>query len=338
MSQKNETTILIVSLLITSALIGVGIWFFNPFAKNPSSRDSNITNNSTSSPANPSNLNSDSNNTTFAQVQKVPNGLFSYGGSTSWATIRGQVDPAIQIVWPQFKLRYTHPNSGSANSSAGIRMLLDNQLSFAQSSRPLNDKEYQQAQQRGFTLKEIPVAIDGRAVGVHPSLNIKGLTVAQVEAIESGKITNWQEVGGPNLRIKRYAIQGEDTNNVEFLPSPTAAMAKVASDPGGVILASAALIVNQCKIKPLPIGRTAQEFIPPYKEPLIPIDQCSTTKRNQVNTDVFQSGTYPLTRRLFVVVKQNGLIDQQAGEVYANLLLTNQGQEIIDKSGFVRIR
>jgi phosphate transport system substrate-binding protein len=37
-------------------------------------------------------------------------------------------------------------------------------------------------------------------------------------------------------------------------------------------------------------------------------------------------------------VKQNGQTDQQAGEAYARLLLTNQGQELISKAGFVRIR
>jgi phosphate transport system substrate-binding protein len=57
-----------------------------------------------------------------------------------------------------------------------------------------------------------------------------------------------------------------------------------------------------------------------------------------VNTEAIQSGKYPLTRRMVVVVKQDGQIDQQAGEAYASLLLTAQGQELIEKAGFVRIR
>jgi phosphate transport system substrate-binding protein len=57
-----------------------------------------------------------------------------------------------------------------------------------------------------------------------------------------------------------------------------------------------------------------------------------------VNTEVIQSGKYPLTRRLVVVVKQDGQIDQQAGEAYAHLLLTTQGQELIEKAGLVPIR
>jgi phosphate transport system substrate-binding protein len=41
---------------------------------------------------------------------------------------------------------------------------------------------------------------------------------------------------------------------------------------------------------------------------------------------------------LFVIVKQNGQADQQAGVAYAQLLLTAQGQNLISKAGFVSIR
>jgi phosphate transport system substrate-binding protein len=57
-----------------------------------------------------------------------------------------------------------------------------------------------------------------------------------------------------------------------------------------------------------------------------------------VNVDAFRSGAYPWSRRLFVVVKENGQLDQIAGETYANLMLTDQGQEIITKAGFVSLR
>ena len=66
-------------------------------------------------------------------------------------------------------------------------------------------------------------------------------------------------------------------------------------------------------------------------------DKCPE-QRNQVNVEAFRSGEYPLSRRLMVIVKQNEEFDQQAGVAYANLLLTSQGQELIEKAGFVRIR
>ncbi|PLZ86807.1 phosphate ABC transporter substrate-binding protein [Fischerella muscicola CCMEE 5323] len=344
MSQKNETTVLLLTLVITLGLVGgVFLWLAN----NSGIRFFNAKNN-LSEPIQPPTAE------TFAQLPNVPSGLFNYGGSTTWAPIRKNVDTAIQTVFPQFQLRYTDPTIGAPGSGSGIKMLLDNQLAFSQSSRPIKDEEYQKAQQRGFTLKEIPVAIDGIAVAVNPNLKVPGLTVAQLKDIYTGKITNWQQVGGPNLAITPYSrrleeggtveffdenvLEGEKFGaNVQFIPTTTEALKEVAKNPGGMYYASAPEIVGQCTVKPLPLGKTVDKFIPPYKEPFIKLQQCPQ-QRNQLNASTFLSGEYPITRRLFVIVKQNNQSDQQAGETYANLLLTNQGQELISKAGFVRIR
>jgi len=97
------------------------------------------------------------------------------------------------------------------------------------------------------------------------------------------------------------------------------------------------IVVPQCSIKPLPLGRTQGQYITPYQEPLVLPSECPS-KRNKLNIEAFQSGKYPITRNLFVVVKQNNQIEQQAGVAYANLLLTEQGQELIFQAGFVKIR
>jgi phosphate transport system substrate-binding protein len=345
MSQKNETTVLVLALLITVGLVGAGLWWFTRGSGLNGERSVQ----NQSQPSEPSNSVE-----SFAKVQNVPSGLFSYGGSTTWAPIRKDVDLAIQTVWPQFQLRYTQPSIGSPGSGTGIKMLLNNQLAFSQSSRSIEQAEYQQASQRGFTLKEIPVAIDGIAIALNPSLNIPGLTVAQIKDIYTGKLTNWNQVGGPNLPITPYSRRKEEGgtieffvenileggafgSNVQFIPTTTEALQKLAGNPGGIYYASAPEVVPQCKVKSLPIGRQPNQLVPPYKEPFVPLSQCPG-QRNQLNVEAFKSGQYPITRRLFVIVKQNGQADQQAGEAYANLLLTTQGQELITKTGFVPIR
>ena len=58
----------------------------------------------------------------FLRVKNVPSGLFNYGGSTTWAPIRGDVDPDLQIVHPYFKLRYLDPVDGDPGSGTGIKM------------------------------------------------------------------------------------------------------------------------------------------------------------------------------------------------------------------------
>ena len=351
MSKKNETLTLLLALLMTAGIIGGGSWWLlGRVADNTDNLSLGIPNNSQQQ----SNQSGKTAPQTFAQVQNVPSGLFSYGGSTTWAPIRKEVDVAIQTVWPQFRLRYTDPTSGAPGSGRGIKMLLNNQLAFSQSSRPLKQEEYQQASQRGFTLKEIPVAIDGIAIAVHKDLNVSGITVAQLKNIYTGKIANWNQVGGSNLPITPYSrrieeggtvnfftenlLQDEDFGaNVEFISTTTEALKKIADNPGGIYYASAPEIVPQCTIKSLPIGRKADDLVAPYQEPFVPLSQCPG-QRNQLNRAAFQSGEYPITRRLFVIVKQNSQDDEQAGIAYANLLLSAQGQDLIAKAGFVSIR
>jgi phosphate transport system substrate-binding protein len=122
-----------------------------------------------------------------------------------------------------------------------------------------------------------------------------------------------------------------------YVDTTTEAVRKVAANPGGIYYASAPEVVPQCIIKSLPLGRTSSQFVPPYQEPFVLPSQCPN-KRNQLNSQAFRSGDYAITRNLFVIVKQNGQADQQAGVAYADWLLTPQSQYLIEKTGFVRIK
>ncbi len=340
MSQKNETAVLVLALVITLGLGGGIFWWLT---KGSGIKVGSFINNE-----------SQQNGSTFTSVPNVPSGLFSYGGSTTWAPIRKVADPVIQNDLPRFQLRYTDPTSGAPGSGSGIKMLLNGQLAFSQSSRSVEPGEYQQAKQEGFALKEIPVAIDGIAIAVNPNLNISGLTIPQIKDIYTSKITNWQQIGGPNLPIIPYSRRQEEGGTVEFfvenilgkekfgatvkfIPTTTQSLREVGNNRGGIYYASATEVVGQCAVKPLPIGRKSDQLVPPYKPPFVPLRECPQ-RRNELNADAFKSGEYPITRQLFVIVKQNSQSDQQAGEAYANLLLTGQGQELISKAGFVRIR
>ena len=363
MSQKNETPILIVALLITVGIVGGGLWWFtqksgislsgglnspSPTNNQPDSTPPPVSNNQ---PNSTPPVNSDRN---FALIAKVPSGLFNYGGSTSWAPIRLNVDSAIQAARPEFRLQYVTPTGESPGSSTGIRMLIAGKLDFAQSSRSLRDDELSSAQARGFKLQQTPIAIDGLAVAVNPKLAVSGLTIDQLRAIYTGKATNWQQLGGANIPIQPYSRAANDGGtveffiqdvlgnqkfaaNVQFVGTTTQALQKLASSPGGIYYASAPEVVPQCTIKPISLGRKANELVAPYQAPFVPLSQCPI-QRNRLNTEAFQSGAYPLTRNLFAIVKQNGKDEQLAGEAYVNFLLSNQGQELISQSGFVRIR
>lgn len=346
MSSRNpykELTLLALAIAGSVVVLGGILLLYNRIFPNESGAELNAGNSLKAS-------NCDS----LAKEQKIPTGLFNYGGSTTWAPIRRDVDPVLQRICPKFQLRYIEHPTRTPGSSTGIQMVLENQLDFSQSSRSLKAEEQQIAEQKGFSLQEIPVAIDGIAIAVNPKLDLAGISVDQLKQIYIGQITNWNQVGGPDLPIIPYSRREEDGGTVEFfvenildkqnfgsnvqvVDSTTDALRNVSETVGGIYYASAPEVISQCSVKPLPLINKSNEVVPPYQLPFIPLSQCPN-QRNKLNVSAFQSGQYPITRKLFVIVKQNKGSEQQAGEAYANLLLSPDAQQLIEKAGFVRIR
>ncbi|MEH2095442.1 phosphate ABC transporter substrate-binding protein [Nostoc sp. 'Peltigera membranacea cyanobiont' 213] len=339
---------LIIGKVLTLMVIGGLLWWLlkpNLLSRNSVDSSSNQSLKSVSNTATASN---------FQTITDVPTASFNYGGSTAWASIRQLVDSQIQSDRPELKLRYVDPVNASPGSSSGIRMLLDGKLDFAQSSRPLTDEEQAMAKARGFTLEQHQVGMDAIAVVVNPSLKVSGLTVDQLHQIYLGRITNWNQVGGPNLPITPLSQRPEDADtvifstnsdlkgealgsNVQYVYSATEAVRQLSKIPGGVYYASARSVVFQCSVKALPLGSTSGQLIPPYREPMVSPEQCPR-QRNQLNTQAVKNGSYPIIANLFVIIKQNKGREQQIGNAYTNLLLTDQGQRAIEQAGFVGVR
>jgi phosphate transport system substrate-binding protein len=277
-------------------------------------------------------------------VKDVPSGLFSYGGGLAFAPLTAKgMNTAIAKAHPQFRLVYTDPLNASPGSAVGISMLIDKQLSIAQSGRSLKDTEYAKAQNRGFRLEEVPVGIDGIVFYTHPSLPIKSLTIAEIQSIFKGKVTNWQALGGPNLPIVPISIdpklsapiqilfQGLESDRlspkIQIVRDFTASIRRVAAQPGGISYGAAPTVIGQKTIRPLSLAKSSsQPPVPPF------------IAGNQVNEAAFREGKYPLTRRLFVIFRRDKTIEEQAGVAYVNLLLSKEGQAIIQKAGYVPIR
>jgi len=282
---------------------------------------------------------------TLAQVPNVPSGTFNYGNSTTFAPLRSErINNLIYQAHPNFRLRYVEPPGGKPGSGAGIEMLINGQLAIGQSSRPLKDSEFERAQKRGFRLEQIPIANDALAIYVHPGVQIPGLTVAQVRDIFTGKVTNWQQVGGPNLPIvpfsrnlqaggtvdyfKEDVLLGQNLgSNVREIRDTTHSLRQVGATPGGIGYANIPLVVRQEMVRIVPL---AKESGAPYIAPDI--------GGTEVNSAVITDGSYPITRRLFIIIRRDGTLDEQAGVAYANMFLSDEGQKLIKEAGFAPIR
>ena len=293
----------------------------------------------------------------FGEMNTVPQGIFNYGGSTTWSPIHNIVNSKIAKQYPKFNLRYLPAIDTTPGSGTGIKMLLQGDLDFAHSSRSIEPEEHILAHQQGFTLREYHIAIDAIAIGVHPSLPIWSLTIEELKKIYLGEITNWKELNGPDLPItaftripqhggtarffERNVLHDQTFNrDVKYVYSTTDGLRQLKNTPGGIYYDSATGIVPQCHVKPLSISNNDGRFVPPYNPPYIPpglrIQNCPQ-KRNQLNLAAIENGTYPLTRYLSVIVKQDGGRAQEAGEAYTKLLLTKELQTLIEETGFVPI-
>jgi serine/threonine protein kinase len=301
----------------------------------------------------------------FTDVQNVPSGKFKVGGSTTWATTRQQqalINTAIQGAFGNFKVEYVDASSAlltsatgdkcdnKPGSNAGICLLIAGGLDFAQSSVPLEKSKYANKAQAQH-LKEEAVAYDALSIVVNPDLEINNLTMAQLRDIYSGIVKNWSQVGGPNLPIEAFSRREDSAGSVSvfknlvlngnnmgshviMVDNTTQGLNKVKSSKGGIYYGAAKeVIVDFCETKPLAINS-----VKPYLEPLQTPNTCGDSNRNKINRDVIETHQYPLIRKIYVVIKADGSIKQQAGEAYVKLLKTKQGQEILGSAGFVGIK
>lgn len=281
---------------------------------------------------------------TLEQVENVPQGLFWYGSSPTFSPLHTQTKTLTQAQ-PGFKIQYKEPPVYTKpGSTIGINMLLDGLVSFTELSRPIQDSEYVRAKKRGIQLQQIPIASDGIVFFVHPSLPIKKLSTNQIRDLILGKITNWKQINGPDLPVKPFVFdpqissstllllfeQSELTQfgkSTKFVRDYTDAIRKVSRTPGSFSYASATTMINQRSVHPLLLARgSSQAYVNPF------------TKERKINSEAFKNGSYPLVRRLFIVIRKDGTIDELAGLAYANLLLSKEGQKLIEKANLVPIR
>jgi phosphate transport system substrate-binding protein len=90
-------------------------------------------------------------------------------------------------------------------SGVGISALIVGTTDIAQSSRKIKFDEKQRLLKAGKSAKEVTAAYDALAVVVHPGNRVDKLTREQLEGIFMGKIGNWKDVGGDDLKIIPYS-------------------------------------------------------------------------------------------------------------------------------------
>jgi len=93
----------------------------------------------------------------------------------------------------------------SIGSGGGIAAVNSDKEVLARIARPLSDSE------KDAGLVATPVFRLPSAFFVHRGVGVTGLTSAQLAAVYAGKITNWKDVGGADMRIRVVRREEQDS-------------------------------------------------------------------------------------------------------------------------------
>jgi phosphate transport system substrate-binding protein len=240
-------------------------------------------------------------------------------GSTTVGPIGDAFAEYFKKSYPNVEIAVSKTGSGN-----GAAALIDGRCDIAMMSRFMKDTEFKNAIAKGVYPVTHTIAMDGVCIIVHPSNPILELKTAQVRDIYNGKITNWNELGGPDLAIvpisrdtssgtyetfENLVMSGEKIGSkVEYVNANPQAHDRVKSTAGAIGYVGIGFLDSSVKA--------------------LKIDGVTPSKQT------ISTGQYPLTRPLFLFT--NGY--PKLGSIihkFCTFYLTDTGQQIIEAKGFV---
>jgi phosphate transport system substrate-binding protein len=214
-------------------------------------------------------------------------------------------------------------------SSEGIKALIDGTCDIAMASRDIKDKEAEAATANGRPPKQFLVAYDCIVPIVHPSNKVKNLTVAQLQGIYAGTITDWKDVGGDAGQI---VVISRDTSSGTYDCWENKVMhagdKKERVFPGALLQASNGAVVQAVSKNKLAIGYIGLGYL--NKE----IKQVSV-ENIMGSAETALNKTYPISRGLNLYTPGEPKGDAKA---LVDFMLSPAGQKLADEAGFVPLK
>jgi phosphate transport system substrate-binding protein len=207
-------------------------------------------------------------------------------------------------------------------SGEGIKALIDKTTDIATSSREIKKEEITLAETKGVKPVTHVVAYDAIIPVVHPKNKVTNLSIDQLSQIYQGKITNWKEVGGEDLKI---VVISRDSSSGTFESWDHFIMKKAKVTPQAQMLASNGAIVTAVSKNRYAIGYLGMGYVNKSLKPL-PVDGIKASVETALSKE------YPLSRELYMYT--NG---EPTGEVakFIAFVKSAEGQKIVAKEGFV---
>jgi phosphate transport system substrate-binding protein len=222
-------------------------------------------------------------------------------------------------------------------SGTGIAALINNTVDVANASRAMKPEEIELAQSQGINPIEFVIARDAIAVIINHDNPVEQLTLQQISDVYSGKINNWEELGGEDRPIVRLSRETNSGTHVYFLENVLRLGLKdnkTLFSPDTLLLPSSEGITSEIRQNPNAIGYDGLGYV---TEEVKVIAVASSEKSEYVypSAATVNSKAYPIARDLYMYTagEPEGVV-----AAYLDWIFSDDAQDIVKELGFVPIR
>lgn len=216
-------------------------------------------------------------------------------------------------------------------SGVGVAALMDGTTDIAMSSRPLKMDERMKLQEAGKAFKEVTVAFDALAIIVNPKNKVGKLTREQAEAIYTGKITNWKEVGGDDMKIVAYARE-TSSGTYEFFKEHVLNRKNYASTV--LNMPATGAIIQSVSQTAGAIGYVGLAYVTKeVKDVAVSYDKGKSYASASVENA--KNKTYPIVRPLYYYISKNA---EAKSKAFVDFVLSPAGQKIVSEVGYITLK
>jgi phosphate transport system substrate-binding protein len=253
-------------------------------------------------------------------------GTVSIKGSDTMVVLGQRWAEEYMKKHPETTIQVTGGGSGT-----GISALINGTTEICEASRSMKDSEKAQLKEKGGAgAEEIVVAKDGLSVYLNDSNPLNELTMEQLKGIFTGKITNWKEVGGADVKIIPYSRENSSGTYVFFKEH---VLGNADYTPRAQAMPGTAAVVNAVSKEKSSIGYGGAAYAKGIK--VIKVKKDAASEGIAPSDVTVKNGTYPLSRPLFFYLR-----GKPAGEIKAIIdwVLSPEGQAVVLKVGYFPIK
>lgn len=216
-------------------------------------------------------------------------------------------------------------------SGVGISALLEGTTDIAQASRRIKFDEKKKLQENGKSAREVIVAYDALAIIVHPDNNVTKLTREQLEGIFTGKIKNWKELGGQDLKIIPYSRE-TSSGTYEFFKE---SVLKNKNYMNGIMsMPATGSIIQSISQTKGAIGYVGLAYLNREVKPVhVSYDKGTTFTEPSVQNA--QNKSYPIVRPLYYYYEAKS---ENVVKAFVNYVLSPVGQKTVREIGFIPVK